>query len=222
MKYILLLLISTQIMANEYNVTILGDGFTYDEQEFFVSEANKLIDHFNSVEPFASYAITFDVVGLISHESGVTNDPKGVVKNTVLGAHYYRTDNPRSMSVNVDRVLKKSDTKITVVLVNSYVHGGSTKYLSNHDRFIITTPLVGDIFLHELGGHGIGGLPNENNCDSVMGCGVGFTLDQQEIIIAEINNVTYPCDLSVEQSGGSVGIMILLIISIFGVGRKYG
>ncbi len=212
MRVIILLLLSTGCIAGEFNITILCDGFMEFEQDICEYEVDQMVEHVNLTPPFDEHEIIFELYEVISNESGVTHDPRGVIRDTALSAKYYARDNkPNAMGADKQKAFSYSNNEITVVVVPSYKHGGSTITSNVTDRVLVVIPLNANILLHELG-HAIAGL---NHLDgTVMGNGYGFNEEQQERIISAIN------EEKVQASGGSTKPVTLLILLLLKAARS--
>lgn len=179
----------TRELNNGYNLIFLGEGFTSKDLiegtgtfDLAIEEACAALWE---TEPYKSYKEYFNVysIAVASAEQGVSKDGEEP-KKTAFGVTYKEVDGIPQLDMAssltkawdyasgimgmTDQVLKNQTT--IVVLVNDEVYAGQTYFWSNDCRALSVVPLNRDaqlpggftnIFLHEVGGHGIGKLADE-------------------------------------------------------------
>ena len=157
-------------------VTIMGDGFTANEQNKFINAANKAVNYligndstgdkgFYPYNLFKDY-FTIYAIKVISEESGVSRDAdtnNGHIVNNYFGSSFYYgndySDIKRALVItkeNKARALKKSGSSMTAIMCNSTRWGGTGgefAVISMHNN-------CGRILTHEFG-HSFGELADE-------------------------------------------------------------
>ena len=151
--------------SEKVDLVFIGEGYTANEQEKFVSDTKRFTDALFATPPFTDYKNDFNVwaVEVISEESGTDVSGKSIFKNTALNTGYY--------TFGVDRYLTTQDMKpvrdavwnvpcdAIFILVNTDTYGGGGMYnfyacgTADHPK----TPVV---FTHEFG-HSFAGLADE-------------------------------------------------------------
>lgn len=176
-----------------YNLIFLGDGFIdkdlIAETGVFDKAVEEACEALFAVEPYKTYKEYFNVYSIAceSKERGASTAGEGEIKNTVFYAEYDEEnvsyDIIRSSAWTyakqilgmTDDILKNNTC--VVVLVNDERYGGNTDWYAD-GRTLCVVPLNRDtqlpggftnIFLHEVGGHGIGKLADEwSNPNAVL------------------------------------------------------
>ncbi len=153
---------NTEIMVD---VVILAEGYTLDERDKFIADANRVTQYLFEEEPFKTEKEKFNVRAVLSPslESGTDIPGENIYKNTTFNSTFYTFD--------ISRYLTTSDMKTILdvaanvpydhiyVLVNSERYGGGGFYnflsvcTSDHN-------LTKEVFVHEFG-HGFAGLGDE-------------------------------------------------------------
>lgn len=146
-----------------FNLVILGDGYTADEQKKFVQDARKVAADFLVQEPFATMKDHINVyaVKVVSNETGASMHPSGNIDN-YFGSSYW--------SFNIERLLYSWHTdKIATVLQSNTPFYDLGAVMVNHPKYggsggefavFSTHEAASDIFIHELG-HAFSGLSDE-------------------------------------------------------------
>ncbi|MDE6450864.1 MAG: hypothetical protein K2L23_00965, partial [Odoribacter sp.] len=174
-----------------YNLIFLGDGFTDEDLISETGSFDKAVEEacqaLFAIEPYRTYKEYFNVYSIAceSKERGASTWD-GEIKNTVFGAEYeperafYSVNEYLAWSYAqqilgmTDDILKNNTC--VVVLVNDERYGGNTLWFSD-GRTLSVVPLNRDtqlpggfanIFLHEVGGHGIGKLADEWSEEGVL------------------------------------------------------
>ena len=176
-------------LNNGYNLIFLGEGFTSKDliegSGAFDQAVEEACSALWSVEPYKSYKEYFNVysIAVPSQEKGVSKEGEET-KNTAFGMTYKEVDGTPhlDMTANLSKAwqyassilgmteeILNTNTTI-VVLVNDEVYAGQTYFYENNYRALSVVPMNRDtqlpggftnIFLHEVGGHGIGKLADE-------------------------------------------------------------
>jgi hypothetical protein len=176
-------------LSNGYNLIFLGEGFTDKDLIEGTGAFDLAVDESLSalweVEPYKTYKEYFNVysIAIPSKERGVSKEG-GEAKNTAFGVTYKEVNGlPQlDMSSSLSKAWQYASTIMgmteeilnnqttIVVLVNDEVYAGQTYFWENNYRSLSVVPLNRDtqlpggftnIFLHEVGGHGIGKLADE-------------------------------------------------------------
>ena len=141
------------------------EGYTADEQEKFVADANRFTEALFATPPFTTRRNDFNVwaVCLVSEESGTDVSGKGIFKNTALNSGYY--------TFGVDRYLTTPDMKsirdavwnvpcdAIFLLINTDMYGGGGMY-NFYACGTADNPRTPVVFTHEFG-HSFAGLADE-------------------------------------------------------------
>jgi hypothetical protein len=145
-------------------ISILGDGFTASEQDYFVNSAIMVSEYLLNFHPFSSFKNKFNVyaVKVISNVSGAAARPTALIDNYFGSTFYFDGVTQRLLyttySAKVYEVLNTHTPKydMPVVIVNSTVYGGGGGV------FAVTSleASAKEILVHELG-HSAGGLVDE-------------------------------------------------------------
>ena len=150
---------------NKVDIAFIAEGYTKEQMEKFLKDANRIGDYFLSQEPYIDYKDRFNFYAIesSSEESGVDIPGRRIYVNTDVGSSFYTFD--------MDRYLTTSNTKqvydiaATVpydaifILVNSKIYGGGGFY--NHFGESTVDNYLSDIVsIHEFG-HSFAGLADE-------------------------------------------------------------
>lgn len=177
-------------LNNGYNLIFLGEGFTQKDLiegtgSFDMAVEEALTALWNT-EPYKTYKEYFNVYSIAtqSKEGGITKDGEEA-KSTTFGITYKEVDGTPQLEMTSTSINKAWDYASTilsmnkdvldnntsiVILVNEDVYAGQTYLWENNYRSLSIVPLNQDtqlpggftnIFLHEVGGHGIGKLADE-------------------------------------------------------------
>jgi hypothetical protein len=151
--------------AKKVDLAILAEGYTKDEMDKFVKDAERLTDSLFRVEPFASGKKDFNIyaVRTPSEESGTDIPGRNIYANTLYNSSFYTFDIARYLTVTDLKTVSDHAASVPydflIVLVNSneYGGGGFYNYLS-----VCTAghPLAPKVFIHEFG-HEFAGLGDE-------------------------------------------------------------
>ncbi|TRZ74911.1 MAG: peptidase [Bacteroidetes bacterium] len=150
---------------NKVDIAFIAEGYTRDQMDKFLKDANRIGDYFLSQEPYIDYKDRFNFYAIESpsEESGVDIPGRRIYVNTDLNSSFYTFD--------MDRYLTTSNTKevydiaATVpydaifILVNSKMYGGGGFY--NHFGESTVDNFFSEIVsIHEFG-HSFAGLADE-------------------------------------------------------------
>ncbi len=150
---------------NKVDIAFIAEGYTRDQMDKFLKDANRIGDYFLSQEPYSEYKdrINFYAIESSSEESGVDIPGRRIYVNTDLNSSFYTFD--------MDRYLTTSNTKevydiaanvpydAIFILVNSKIYGGGGFY--NHFGESTVDNFLSDIVaIHEFG-HSFAGLADE-------------------------------------------------------------
>jgi hypothetical protein len=173
--------------GERWNVILLGDGFTKDEQDKFVTAATAFKDALHATPPFTEAAVwnrlNVHRVEVWSNESGADNPPTCEDNTTPVGgtpttaatyfdASFCHRGLRRMLEVDPALVLNAAITRVptashrvAVVIVNHLEHGGTGGQVGCYSL----APGAVEIAIHELG-HTAFGLADEyayeRGCDS--------------------------------------------------------
>ena len=151
--------------AHKIDIAILAEGYTENEMDKFVKDAQRLTDSLFVVAPFSQMKDYFNVytVETPSYESGTDIPGEHIFRNTLYNSTFY--------TFNISRYLTTSDMKSACdmaagvpydqiyVLVNSSRYGGGGFY--NFITVCTSDHLLSPkVFVHEFG-HGFAGLADE-------------------------------------------------------------
>jgi hypothetical protein len=155
--------------ANRFNLVIVGDGYTADEQDKFMSQVDKQLNVMWSIEPYKTYRSYINVyaVKVISGDSGISCDPNltSPRKVTPLGGAFWGGCSASS----VQRLVTVNNSKLNMyaalapgvsqrlAIANSNTYGGSGGAAATATGGNSMSALIAP---HEIG-HSLGGLQDE-------------------------------------------------------------
>lgn len=166
-------LVNTGASSNRVDLIFMGDGYTVEETDTYLSHISGFIDYLFSddvkTDPFHQYENFFNVhyITTPSNESGVDDPSNGIYRDTALGASYkYDGVTDRVLYVNSGQAYMTTRSLIDgtdigaemrLVTTNSDKYGGAGGYYAvyaggNHAAY--------ELALHELG-HSFAGLADE-------------------------------------------------------------
>ncbi|MDE5612082.1 MAG: hypothetical protein K2I90_08715 [Odoribacter sp.] len=190
-------------VENGYNLIFLGEGFVKEdliaETGAFDQAVTEACEFLFNVEPYKTYKEYINVfsVACVSKERGVASLEDGKSKNTAFYSVYDSEEAAYFVSPSVawgyalkvmgmtEEILQKNTC--VVLLVNDERYGGNTWWYSD-GRTLCVVPLNRDtqlpggftnIFLHEVGGHGIGKLADAWSDDALLTAGVKEFLEER-------------------------------------------
>jgi hypothetical protein len=151
--------------ASSFDVVFVGDGYTASEQGLLREHAESKWAEIADTEPWSKHrgGINVWLVGVVSPESGVDNDPsQGIDRDTALDMHFFCGGTERLLCLNESKAQSYAgqapEVDAIVAVGNTAKYGGagypslSTVAGGNEQ--------AGRIAIHELG-HSVGGLADE-------------------------------------------------------------
>lgn len=147
------------------NIAFIAEGYTEEEMDDFLCDANTAVDALFTHEPFKSYRNKFNIVAVrsASEDDGVSEPSKAIWKNTVLGSHFDTFYVERYLTTlhlkRLHDALACIPYEHVIVLVNTERYGGGGIYNSynlSYTKGNNYKPVV----VHEFG-HSFGGLADE-------------------------------------------------------------
>lgn len=147
------------------HIAFLAEGYTEQEMDTFIHDAQEATEALFAHEPFKSLRDRFQVIAVksASKESGTSHPAKGIWKNTALHSHFDTFYSDRYLTTlrikDLHDLLAGTPYEHIIVLVNSDIYGGggilnSYNLTSTHHAYY--KPVV----VHEFG-HSFAGLGDE-------------------------------------------------------------
>lgn len=147
------------------DVAIVAEGYTAQEMNIFLQDAQATVDALASHEPFGSMMDKFNFVAVESpsDHSGVSIPGQGIWHRTAVDSHFDTFYSDRYLTTSA--LFKMHDLLVgipyehIIVLANTDTYGGGGIYNS----YTLTTahhPLFKPVVVHEFG-HSFGGLADE-------------------------------------------------------------
>jgi hypothetical protein len=152
--------------VNRIDLVFVGDGYTAGELGQYAQDVDVLAAAYFQREPFVRYAAMFNVhrVDVVSNESGVDNDPLGVLKDTALDMTYWCAGIDRLLCVNVGKAYAHAavapDVDLVAAIANSTTYGGAGYIANDLATSAGRNFWSPEILLHEFG-HALGNLADE-------------------------------------------------------------
>lgn len=155
--------------AKKVDIVLLAEGYTADEQEKFMKDAERFKDYLLSWTPFNKMKDRFNiwVVPVVSLESGTDVPGANVWKNTVFDSHFYTFGTERYINTVNNKAVRDAAGNAPYdqiyILANTTKYGGAGIFnfysicTSDNDN-------SGFVFCHEFG-HAFGGLGDEYGAD---------------------------------------------------------
>ena len=145
-------------------ITIMGDGFTQDQQSYFTQQAQATKNYFLNGYPYSEFKNRINVyaINVISNQSGAASNPSSLIDN-YFGSTFYFGGGPDRLlyTTYMDKVRELRDAYTpkcdqVVILVNTTTYGGGG------GEFTVASldSSVESLVLHEAG-HSFGGLADE-------------------------------------------------------------
>jgi hypothetical protein len=172
--------LQTHTAGNGIPMIIMGDGFDLSEIESgeFDTDADKAVDNFFSVEPYATYRYLFDVyrVEVVSSSSGISSSGSTTKLHTYIedpgnSTAITTSDNCAAIKTYTQKVsgMDPDDGNLLViVLMNTSTYAG-TCWMWSNAYCVAMCPIIDNVtssrfrqvLNHEAGGHGFGLLADE-------------------------------------------------------------
>lgn len=147
------------------HIAYVAEGYTADEMETFIKDAQTANDAIFAHEPFKSMMPRFNVIAVESpsRESGTSEPSVGVWKNTVLGSHFDTFYSDRYLTTlnlkDLHDCLAGTPYEHIIVLVNTDKYGGGG-ILNSYNLSMTHHPMFKPVVVHEFG-HSFAGLADE-------------------------------------------------------------
>ena len=147
------------------DIAIMAEGYTEQEMELFIQDAQAACDEIMRYEPFASHKDKFNVIAVKcpSQQSDVSVPQDGVWKQTAINSNFMTFYSPRYLTTNSVHLIHDNLIGIPyehlIVLANTDTYGGGGIYNS----YTLTTahnPYFKPVVVHEFG-HSFGALGDE-------------------------------------------------------------
>ena len=150
---------------NNVDIAFIAEGYTRDQMDKFLKDAERIGNYFLSQEPYSKYKdkLNFYAIESTSEETGVDVPGRRIYVNTDIGSSFYTFDMDRYLtSANTSRVYDIAANvpyDVIFILVNSKIYGGGGFY--NHFGECTVDNYFSDIVsIHEFG-HTFAGLADE-------------------------------------------------------------
>ncbi|MDR2291960.1 MAG: IgA Peptidase M64 [Prevotellaceae bacterium] len=152
-------------ISNKVDLVFIGEGYTANEQEKFLTDVNRFTESLFKTPPFDMYRNEFNVwaVELISEESGMDISGKGIFKQTALNSGFYTFGIERYLTTQDMKSIRDAVWNVpcdaVFILVNTDIYGGGGMYnlyaigTADNERTDV-------VFVHEFG-HSFAGLADE-------------------------------------------------------------
>ncbi len=147
------------------DIVILGDGYSTEEMDKFIADANRLGNVLLNAEPFNTRRNDINIwaVETPSQESGVLKPHPGVFKRTALSAHYSSFDSERYVLAYDNKTIRNIASAVPyefmVILVNEKTYGGGGIY-KLYTTVAVDNKFSDYLMIHEMGHH-MAGLADE-------------------------------------------------------------
>ena len=147
------------------DIAIMAEGYTEQEMDIFMKDAQAACDEIMRYEPFASYKDKFNVVAVMcpSQQSDVSVPQDDVWKQTAINSNFMTFYSPRYLTTNSVHLIHDNLIGIPyehlIILANTDTYGGGGIYNS----YTLTTahnPYFKPVVVHEFG-HSFGALGDE-------------------------------------------------------------
>ena len=151
---------------NRIDLVLLGDGYTDSEIPDYINHANNIVNGFFNEGVLNNYQSYFNVhrVDVISNETGVDNDPNGVLRDTALDMTYYCNDLARLLCISVSKAIDAANnapaTDQILALANSTTYGGAGYAGSDLCTVAGNNGSALEVAIHEFG-HAFANLADE-------------------------------------------------------------
>lgn len=150
--------------ANRFDLVIVGDGYTAEQQGLFRQHAQAQWDEVRTTPPFDRYTGMFNVyaVHVVSPEAGVDNDPRPpTMRDTALDMEFWCSGVERALCVDEAKARAAAaaapEADVVLALANSTKYGGVGGSVATASGGSSASTLI---TVHELG-HTLGLLADE-------------------------------------------------------------
>jgi hypothetical protein len=158
-------ILNNGVPKNKVDVVILAEGYTEQEMDKFVKDAQRITSYLFNSEPFKSDKKNFNVTAVLtpSIESGTDIPGENSYKNTHFNSSFYTFDISRYLTVSDMKTVYDAAAVVPYdhiyILVNTERYGGGGFY-----NFVTVctadNSLTKEVAVHEFG-HGFAGLGDE-------------------------------------------------------------
>ncbi len=151
--------------AKKVDIVLLAEGYTADEQQKFMKDAERFAKYLFSWSPFEEYKDRFNiwVVPVVSQESGTDIPGTGVWKNTAFDSHFYTFGTERYLNTVNNKAVRDAAGNVPYdqiyILANTDKYGGAGIF-NYYSICTADNPSSEFVFCHEFG-HAFAGLGDE-------------------------------------------------------------
>lgn len=151
--------------SEKVDLVFIAEGYTQEELDKFVSDAERFTEALFSCPPFDSCCDDFNVwaVGTVSVDSGTSSSGIGVYKNTALKTGYYTFGLDRYLTTKDMKSIKDATWNVpcdaVFLLINAETYGGGGIY-NSYACGTADNEKTLNVFTHEFG-HSFAGLGDE-------------------------------------------------------------
>lgn len=157
--------------AQKVDLLLLGDGYTADEHDAFISRARELTRALFETSPFRERRTDFNVWALApaSAQSGISRPSTGVYRDTPFGTRYDAFRSERYVLTfdnrEMRRIISSAPYDFIEILTNTETYGGGGIY-GLYSTAAANSEWADYLFIHEFGHH-FAGLADEYYTSSV-------------------------------------------------------
>lgn len=159
--------------ATKVDIVLLAEGYTADEQDKFMKDAERFKEYLLSWTPFNKMKDRFNiwVVPVVSLESGTDIPGTNVWKNTAFDSHFYTFGSERYINTVNNKAVRDAAANAPYdqiyILANTSKYGGAGIF-NFYSICTSDNKNSGFVFCHEFG-HAFGGLADEYDGDAAVG-----------------------------------------------------
>ncbi|HEV8112601.1 MAG TPA: M64 family metallopeptidase [Planctomycetota bacterium] len=152
--------------GNRVDLVVVGDGYQAAQLPAYAAQVATLATSFFNREPYLTYQPLFLVhrVDVVSVDSGVDNDPFGVLRNTAMDMEFWCNGIDRSLCIDVVKAYQFAnnapDVDLVLALANSTMYGGAGYPMDDLATCAAGNAGTLEIVRHEFG-HALGNLADE-------------------------------------------------------------
>ncbi len=157
--------------ASSVDLLLLGDGYTADEHDDFITKARAMTEVLFSTSPFRERKDDFNIWALApaAAESGVSRPSTGIYRDSPIGATYDAFRSERYIltfdNKSMRRIASSAPYDFIEILTNTDVYGGGGIY-GLFSTAAANSEWAPYLFVHEFGHH-FAGLADEYYTSSV-------------------------------------------------------